>query len=443
MSTSETPEQSEPVATRWVARIFGARREEYSAAAWSFTYFFCLLGSYYILRPVREAMGVASGPETIPYLFAGTFVTMLVITPLFGWITSRYPRKKFLPWVYFFFILNILIFWALFTYFIGSGLDYVWLGRVFFVWISVFNLFVVSVFWSFMADLFTREQARRLFGMITAGGSIGALLGGLATRALVVPIGFENLFPFSATLLLISIYCIYRLRHWVELFGTDSDGASVVSERPLGGSPFAGITHVFRSPYFLAIAAKSIIASLLGTALYMFTAELAQDAFADANERTRFFSDVNNATNAIALILQLVVVKQSVSRLGIGITLSMMPVISIVGFAILALEPTLAFVAILTVARRSMGFGFSKPTSDMLYSVVTPEEKYKVKNFIDTVVYRGGDVIGTWSIRFLLAGFGMAGTSVFMLPFAAIWAGVSLWLGKDYRRRAKEMHSHA
>lgn len=418
-----------------VTRVLGAKSGEFAAAAWSFTYFFCILGSYYMLRPVREAMAVASGPETIPYLFAGTFVTMLTITPVFGWIASRYPRKVFLPWVYYFFILNILTFWALFSYAIDRELNYVWLSRVFFVWISVFNLFVVAVFWSFMADLFTREQARRLFGMIAAGGSIGALLGGIATRALVVPIGFENLFPFSASLLLMSVYCISRLRRWVERQATTPDGAAVSSGKPLGGSPLAGITHVTRSPFFLGIVSKSIIASLLGTALYMFTADLVQVEFSNADERTRFFSDVNNATNAIALILQLVVVKQAVARLGIGITLSIMPVISIVGFALLAFEPTLVVVAVLTVARRSIGFGFGKPTSDMLYSVVTPEEKYKVKNFVDTVVYRGGDVIGTWSVRPLLGALGIAGTSLFMLPFAAIWTGVALWLGREYKRR--------
>jgi AAA family ATP:ADP antiporter len=418
-----------------VTRVLGAKPGEFAAAAWSFTYFFCILGSYYMLRPVREAMAVTSGPETIPYLFAGTFVTMLAITPVFGWIASRYPRKTFLPWVYYFFIINILIFWALFSYAIANELDYVWLSRVFFVWISVFNLFVVSVFWSFMADLFTREQARRLFGMIAAGGSIGALLGGIATRSLVISIGFENLFPFSAFLLLVSVWCVHRLRRWVADQNEHPDDLSVSSAKPLGGSPFAGITHVFQSPYFLSIAAKSVLASLLGTALYMFTAQMVQAEFANANERTQFFSDVNNATNAIALILQLVVVKQAVSRLGIGITLSLMPVLSIVGFAILALDPTLAVVAILTVARRSIGFGFSKPTSDMLYSVVTPEEKYKVKNFVDTVVYRGGDVIGTWSVRSMVAAFGIAGTAFAMLPFAAIWTGIALWLGREYKRR--------
>ena len=162
-----------------IARLMGLERQEYTAVAWSFLYFFCLLSAYYVLRPMREAMAVASGPDTIPYLFTGTFVTMTLATPVFGWIASKYPRRVFLPWVYAFFIANILLFWAVFSYAIANDIDYVWMSRVFFVWVSVFNLYVVAVFWSFMADIYSRDQGRRLFGMITSGGSIGALIGGI------------------------------------------------------------------------------------------------------------------------------------------------------------------------------------------------------------------------------------------------------------------------
>jgi AAA family ATP:ADP antiporter len=182
-------------------RTLGIEQHEYVAVAWSFAYFFCVLASYYILRPVREAMAVGSGADTIPYLFLGTFIAMMVATPFFGWVTSRYPRRTFLPWVYLFFISNILIFWVIFSQFVGEDSDHVWLGRAFFVWLSVFNLFVVSVFWSFMADIYSRDQGRRLFGFITAGGSIGALIGGAATSAYVIQIGFQNLFPIAAILL--------------------------------------------------------------------------------------------------------------------------------------------------------------------------------------------------------------------------------------------------
>ncbi|MDH5345657.1 MAG: MFS transporter [Gammaproteobacteria bacterium] len=441
MHSSESPGPAPHAAL--VTRVFGARPDEYAAAAWSFTYFFCVLGSYYMLRPVREAMAVESGPETIPYLFVGTFVAMLVATPIFGWVASRFPRRVFLPWVYYFFIINILLFWISFSGAIDAGESYVWLSRVFFVWVSVFNLYVVTVFWSFMADIYTREQGRRLFGAISAGGSIGAFLGGIATSMLVTRIGFQNLFPFSALLLLVAVFCITRLRHWVETQHHENGDDTIASSQPLGGSPIAGITHVFRSPYFGAIAIKSIIASLLGTALYMFAADLVQDQIPSADERTRFFSYMNNFTNGFALVGQLLVVRHVVARFGVGASLTLMPVVSIVGFAILAVDPTLAAVAILTVVRRSLGFAFAKPTTDMLYSVVTPEEKYKVKNFIDTSVYRAGDVVATWAIRFLVAALGMTGTAIVMLPFAAVWTGIALWLGKDYRRRDREASVHA
>ncbi len=418
--------------------VLSVERHEYVAVAWSFAYFFCVLSSYYILRPVREAMAVGSGASTIPYLFIGTFVAMLLASPVFGWVASRFPRRQFLPWVYAFFISNILIFWAVFARAVDAGQEYVWLGRAFFVWLSVFNLFVVSVFWSFMADIYTREQGRRLFGLITAGGSIGALLGGAATSALVVTIGFQNLMPISAALLALAIFCIYRLRHWVHVEHEDEITETVESDEPLGGNPLGGITHLFSSSYFGGIAVSSVIASLLGTALYMFAAELVEQSIASPDARTQFFSNINVATNMLSLIGQMFLVRHVVARYGIGVSLALLPVVSIVGFLMLALDPVLAVVAILTVARRALGFGFTKPTTDMLYSVVTPEEKYKTKNFIDTAVYRGGDVVGTWTIK-LMSGLGITGISLVLLPFAAIWAAVSLWLGRDYRRRAREL----
>ncbi len=426
-----------------MTRLLGVMPGEFPAVIWSFVYFFCILGSYYMLRPVREAMAVESGPETIPWLFGGTFLTMLVATPIFGWIASKYPRKRFLPWVYYFFISNILIFWATFSYAISNELGYVWMSRVFFVWISVFNLYVVSVFWSFMADLYSQAQGRRLFGIISSGGSIGALLGAKATSMLVVDIGFQNLMPISATLLLVGTYCITRLRRDIRQDDSSQSALTIDSSRPLGGSPFSGVTHVLSSKYFLAIALASVIASLLGTALYMFSADLVKVAIANNDERTQFFSDINFWTNVFALVGQMLLVKETVRRYGVGITLSLMPIVSIVGFAWLALDPTLAAVAILTVARRALGFGFSKPANDMLYSVVTPEEKYKAKNFIDTVLYRTGDVIGTWAVRFMVSIAGLAGTSLLMVPFAAIWAGIALWLGRAYNLRDKELAANA
>ena len=419
-------------------RVLGLERREYYAVAWSFVYFFCVLSAYYMLRSVRETMAVEGGVQNVPWLFSTTFVVMLAVTPVFGWVASRFARRKFLPWVYYFFVLNILSFWAGFSYAIDNGLSFVWLGRAFFVWLSVFNLFVVSVFWSFMADIYTREQSRRLFGLISAGGSVGALLGPLATLFLVVPLGFENLLPISASLLLFGVYCISRLRRWVESEHQDEITSTMATSRPLGGNPFGGVTHVLRSRYLTAISIASIIASLLGTALYMFMAELVGEAFATTDERTRLFAFVDFATNAMTILVQLLVVRHSVRYFGVGITLSLLPIFSVIGFALLAFNPAFLLIAVFQALRRAIGFGFSKPTNDMLYSVVTPEEKYKSKNFIDTAVYRGGDLVGIWTVKGLW-GLGFAGISLMMLPFAFLWVAIAIWLGKAYRQRDRDI----
>ena len=426
--------------TNLIKTLLGVKRDEYAAVAWSFAYFFCVLSSYYVLRPIREEMAVGGDPTKIPYLFIGTFFVSLIASSIFGWITSRYPRRVFLPWVYLFFVINILIFWALFTTRLENDYDTIWLGRTYFVWLSVFNLFVVSVFWSFMADIYTREQGRRLFGLITAGGSLGGVLGPAATSHFVTTIGYQNLFPIAAVILSLAILCLHRLRRAIK-----EDQASEAPEstgRPLGGSTFDGISHVFRTPYFLGIGASSIIASLLGTALYMWLAFIIQGEISDSNERVQFFSNMNLVQNIIAMFTQLFVVRLVVARLGLSTSLALMPAISILGFAVLAMDPTLMGVAILTVVRRGLGFGFTKPSTDMLYSVVSPEDKYKAKNFIDVPIYRGGDLFGTWTIKLFMApiiGLTWVGISALMVPFAVLWTGIAVWLGRDYRRRAKSL----
>jgi AAA family ATP:ADP antiporter len=428
-----------------IDKVLDVKPHEFKAVGWSLGYFFCVLASYYILRPIRESLAVGGGPGMIPYLFMGTFALMMVATPIFGWVTSRYSRQTFLPWIYLFFISNILIFWALFLVFTEGEYSPIWLGRTFFLWLSVFNLFVVSVFWSFMADIYTRIQGRRLFGLITAGGSVGALVGGGATQAFVEDIGTANLFPIAAAVLSVGIICIGKLREWITETTESQSQKTLEFGRPLGGNPFAGITHVLQSNYFLAIAACSVIASLLGTALYMFAAHLVADAIPGETARIAFFANINNWANFIALIGQMFLVRHVVIKFGIGRSLAIMPIISILGFAYLAIDPILGVVALLTIARRGLGFAFSKPPTDMLYSAVTAEEKYKAKNFIETAIYRFGDIVGTWTVQFmmwlsiggiLILTLSIAEVSVVMLPFAALWLVLALWLGREYKRKA-------
>ncbi len=427
---SEPQQGTMPVPMIFVTRILGIERDELVAVAWSFIYFFCIMSAYFMLRSVRETMAIISGVQNIPWLFTGTFVLMMLATPVFGWVTSRYPRRVFLPWVYYFFIANILIFFLVFGYAQENNLSLLWISRAFFVWLSVFNLFVVSVFWSFMADIYTKQQSRRLFGVITAGGSAGALVGPLVTSVLVVPIGFRNLLPISALLLLFGVYCIYRLGSWVTQRDlNDASITPVKPERPLGGDAWAGLKFVMNQRYFSAIAVALLCANFLGGAMYIYLAQLVSINFEGADRQTQVFAFIDAAINAFSFIGQLLLVKHSVQKLGIGWTLSLLPLLSIVGFVLLAINPTFAVIAGFQILRRSLTFGFSKPTSDMLYSVVSPEAKYKAKNFIETTVYRAWDVVSSWTVR-SIGGLGLSGVSLVCVPISVIWMLIVLWIDR-------------
>jgi AAA family ATP:ADP antiporter len=421
-------------------RVLGIEPREFVAVAWSFAYFFCLLAAYYMLRSVRETMAIVSGIQNIPWLFTGTFTVMLAATPVFGWIASRFRRRTFIPWVYYFFIVNILLFFAAFTWFMEIGVARVWVARSFFVWLSVFNLFVVSVFWSFMADIWSTDQARRLFGIISAGGSTGAFLGPVMTSIVVVPIGFENLLPLSAALLAFAVYCIHRLRAW-SLRQADGGAARAAdSARPLGGSALGGVKLVVTTPYLAAIAASMVCANFLGGAMYMYMAELISVAIPDNDRQTRVFALIDAVSNALSFVGQLLLVRIAVKKFGIGLTLALLPLVSVVAFALLAANPVFIVIAVFQVVRRALAYGLTKPASDMLYSVVSRESKYKAKNFIETAIWRGGDVVATWTIR-SLAGIGLTGVSLVCVPIAMVWGLLAFWIGRDYRRRDRYMET--
>ena len=423
--TPVSGDQRGPLSERWLA----VHPQERRALAWSFVYFFALLSSYYILRPVRDEMAIQGGIENIPWLFLGTFLVMLATVPVFGWMTSRFSRAQFLPWVYLFFSFNLVIFFAVFRWLPENG----WTPRAFFIWLSVYNQFVVSVFWAFMADLYSREQARRLFGMIAAGGSAGALLGPACTAALAPQLGPKNLLPVSAVLLLFAVVCIFQLRKWA-LSARADDGPP--PEGPLGGGTFEALPLLFKSPYLLGISAMMLLGNLTGTALYIFQAEIFAATFADSSVRTAVFAGMDLAVNLTALLLQLAVVRLSIQRLGEGLTLAVVPILSIAGFVALALHPALAVLIVFQVVRRGFNFGFSRPAKELLFTVVPARVKYKAKSFIDTVIYRGGDAFAAQAVRVLQAsGASLGAIAMICTALCAVWIGVALALGKAYGRR--------
>lgn len=416
------------IAGEWIDRLVGAHPEERRALLVSFAYFFCLLCGYYVLRPLREEMGIVGGVQHLHWLFTATFISMLAAVPLFGWITSRFSRTTFLPVVYLFFIANLLLFFAAFQFEPARF----WTARVFFVWISVFNLFVVSVFWSLMADLYSDAQGRRLFGFIAAGGSIGAITGPLLTALLVGPLGTTNLLLVSGAFLVGALVCMRTLTQRVR--------REKRPEEAFGGGIWEGITTLARSRYLLGVALFIVGLTVVATFVYFEQAHVVKQTFTNSAERTRFFASIDLAVNGIAVALQLFGTGRLVQRFGLTSVLSFMPLVTTVGLLLLGAMPVIAVLAAFQVLRRAGDYALTRPAREVLFTVVPRVEKYKSKNVIDTVVYRGGDALGGWVFAGLTSlGFGLAGVAYVGAAIALAWFVLALWLGREENRYAKAM----
>lgn len=401
-----------------MGRTLALRPGEGRLVALGCAYFFCLLCAYYVLRPVRDEMGIQGGVENLQWLFTATFVAMLGLVPLFGWISSRFPRRRFVPAVYVFFLGNVLLFYLLFE----SGVDKRLLARVFFVWLSVFNLFVVSVFWSFMVDVFTCEQGKRLFGVIAVGGSTGAVVGPALTSWLAVSLGTVNLLLISAVFLALALWCA------VQLGSLAMDAAD--TEAVIGGGLLDGIRRVARSRYLLGIVLYILLYTSLATFLYFTQAYIVKDAFSDGDQRTQVFALIDLGTNALTICLQLFITGRLAGRFGVGVTLALVPVLLTIGFIVLGFAPWLGVLVAVQILRRAGNYAFARPGREMLFSVLAREDKYKSKNFIDTVVYRGGDAVSGWLYAGLTAlGLGVGAIAWLAAPLALLWAVIGWRIG--------------
>ena len=413
---------------RWLARVMPATPQERAAALWSFAYFFALLAGYYVLRPLRDQMGIAGGVKNLPWLFTATFVTLLVAQPLYGALVARLPRARFIPIVYHFFAANLLVFWALLSFDAETAV----VARVFFVWVSVFNLFAVAVFWSFMADLFTSEQGKRLFGFIGAGGTAGALLGPIITIWLSVPLGPVNLMIAAVIFLELAVFCVYRLERNVVM----REQAQAPTES-IGGSAFAAIPELVRSPYILGIGVWVALLSYAATIIYFEQAHIVSEVVKSAGLQTRIFASIDLAVSLLTLVTQLFITGQVLKRVGTGVAAAALPMVYIVGFAVLAVMPTLIVVVTVQVVQRWMNFAIANPARQLFFTVVTREEKYKAKNLVDVVVYRGSDALSGWIFDTLQGlGLKLGAIALCSLPVVAGWAVLSLALGREQEKRS-------
>jgi ATP:ADP antiporter, AAA family len=422
------------VASRWeraLAWAVPATGEERAAALWSFAYFFTLLAGYYVLRPLRDQMGIAGGVRNLPWMFTATFVTLVLAQPLYGELVAKLPRARFIPIVYHFFVANLLLFWLFLTLKLGA----VVVARVFFVWVSVFSLFAVAVFWSFMADLFTAEQGKRLFGFIGAGGTAGALLGPIITIALSKPLGPVNLLIAAAIFLEAAVFCVHRLEH-----AATRHGDAKADSRRLGGSAFAALTELVKSPYLLGVGAWVSLLSFCATILYFQQAHIVSALVHGAGAQTRIFASIDLAVNLLSLATQIFLTGQLLKRLGTGITAGALPAVYVVGFIAVFLSPTLAVIVVVQVMQRWMNFAVANPARQVFFTVVGREDKYKAKNLIDVVIYRGSDALYGWVFDSLQAlGLKLGAIALVAWPMAALWLVLSAALGRAQERRAAQM----
>jgi AAA family ATP:ADP antiporter len=427
--TSEAP--SGPL-HRFLLILVSVKASEVAALGWAWAYFFCVLSSYYVIRPIRDELGVAGGVENLPWLFTGTLFGMMLFNPPFAALTSRLPRRRFISYTYRFFLVNLLAF--LLAMRLVPEANLVWVGRIFFVWVSVFNMFVVSIFWATLVDLFTQEQGKRLFGFIAAGATIGAIFGSGLTAVLVSMVGAANLLLVSAVLLELAVQSFKRLARAASV-GEAADRV-LQQDQPVGGTAWSGVTQLLRSPYLLGICAYMLLFTTLTTFLYFQQAFIVDTEITDRTARTEFFAQLNLAVNIIALVVQTMLTGRIVRWFGVAITLTILPAMTVIGFTLLGLMPTMAIIVGFQVLRRAGEFALARPAREILFTTVSREEKYKAKSLIDTFVYRVGDQVGAWSYSLMGAlGLGVAGVAWVAVPLSLVWLVNGWRLGKAQERQ--------
>jgi AAA family ATP:ADP antiporter len=418
-------------------RLMPVRAGEEKLVLLAMSYFFLLMLGYYMLRPLREAMAIAKGADKLPWLMTGTLSAMLLANPAFAALVSRLPRRRFIPTVYRFFAANLLAFWLLFNLLPGHG--GAWLGYGFYIWLSVYSLFVVSVFWGLMADLFQQEAARRLFGLIAVGGTLGAIAGAAATDALTRGHFFAIALPWRAgpaTLTLLSAVALELATQCMSALGRACKlGDQAGGPREPGPGLWTGLRLVTQSRYLALIGGFMLLFTITSTLLYMQQGAIVAATFQSQEARTAAFARIDLYVNLLTLIIQFLVTGRVVAKFGLRAALMLLPVLTITGFGVLWIWPSFAVLAAFQVARRGLHYAVDRPAREMLYVPLGPDEKYKSKPFIDTFIYRCGDILGAWTTPFLAWIAIPAGAAAVVI--SVVWLYAAAMLGRMHRDISK------
>ena len=408
------------------SRIVDVKPNELRALWLGFFFNFVVLGGYYVIRPIRDEIGADRGVENLPWMYTGTLIGMLIANALYATIVARMSRRRFIPIAYRFAIMNLFVFFILMRVMPASQERSI-LAPIFFIWVSVFNLFATTMFWSFMADAFTSEQGKRLFGFIAVGGSLGGIVGGSVTSSLAGKLSTAVFLLITAAMLEVAAQC-------VRFFPADVRKDDARSEQPIGGKFWEGATHIARSPYLLGLAVFLMIYTLTNTWAYFQQADLTQHHLQDRSARTSFLANIDIAVNTITVLIQIFLTGRLMKWFGVGVTLLLMPLLSGLGFAAIGFAPILSVLATFQILRRAAGFALLRPAREVLFTVLRREDKYKAKSLIDTFGYRLGDILGAWSDPLLRwFGLGLVGISWLAVPLTALWCTLSIWLGRKQR----------
>ncbi len=430
MSTSK---ESRPSASSLIARFFAkvAAVEPYEvrAVVLSMLYFFFLFGSYSVIKPVRDAMGTVYGVAHLQELFTVTLVASLVFAPLYSGLATRLKLSSFLPWVYGFVALSLLGFYGMF---LSQHDQDRWVAAGFYVWVSTFNMLIISVFWTFMADLFSRAQAKRLFGLVAAGGTLGGIAGPAIATLLATKLGNNNLLLIAAAGFAVTALVVRMLaREKEKLLAAAPEAQRTSLEHRLPGSAFDGFKLLLRSRYLLLIALFLLLMTWISTIVYFQLGDLITKAFQSREERTHAYAMIDLAVNTCAVFIQLLGTGRFIARFGVGAGLLLNPIIMVVAFLAMAFSPVLMLLGGIQIFRRVAEYAVAKPTREMLFTLVDQESRYKAKNVIDTVVYRFGDFSAAWISAAVLP-YGVIGLAIFGAIASVIWFPVAYLLGRQY-----------
>ncbi len=431
-----TDSDAAPSRESWWSRV---EPNERGAVGWATAWFFLLLLGYFVVRPVRETMGTIGGTRQLQYLFLYTFLAMLIAVPIYSALVARLPRRWLVRVVFHFFAACLFGFFLLMR--VDSPEVQKWTARAFFIWVSIFGVFSTSVFWSVMADLFTSRQGRRLFGLIAAGGTAGAISGSLITSQLATQLSTGTLLLIPIGIIEAGLRCAWQLEKQVsrahDLASTESASAG---DAATGGGLWSGITHVFRSSYLASVCLFLFFVQAAGTQLYFEQAEIVKSSIEDQESRTQLFAYLDLGTQVVTLIVQALVSGFVLRRLGVSAALVVLPIVYAIGFTSLALQPTLGVLVVVVIIGRAAAYGITVPTREVLFTVVQREDKYKSKSFIDTVVLRGGDMASGQIFGYLRGalGFGITALNLYALPLVALWAAAAWRLGARQKRLADQ-----